>query len=703
LDASIGNAGPMHPMQEQMRPMTDAAQPSSPSTFRKAAGVVHQPHLPKSPTKKSGAPIDQVMRDLLGKPLATSRHITYPNGVTIDISEFVASLMSVVSANAKHRTAMVRSIESGSFLRHAYDHFATCDKNGSGFLTWNNCEIRDFIVDIFKGYGLTPPEETQIYDVYIKFDRERCMYLGERECLCIVDVLFRSTFIVEFPESLGSEFPLDREADTFIGVDLGRRRQGDASDGDCWDIPSEGVSLCVDACSPIKALHNGDGFSIQRSPIQQRHINGHNTESRTDENGAVSRSKPTHPSDSSLAQGQGLTAAAVAAAAAAAATVTAVGAHEVGRANNTTLAEARLETERLRQELAELRELEASLASKALPTSTTTAVKSERLPQEFAELAEVQGPLANRALPNSTMTAVKKSDLDSADRSHPMSSSASFQASLFPANPGTTAASTGNQEVMRHPAGVADSVLLTWAAGEKKADSVLLWTAEAQAANSRMEQELESLRAVAERQRGEVRLLNSVKAMVGERSGTGKEAEGQPPPEDESFERRLRLLQQRERKTELERASLLERERALRDQELQMALKHERETVRSLVKEGIFDQREHQSAQSGLPYKDDTARKPPSISNTHSASSSVKASDAQPSLPMTTEPEAEAETGVSDEIRASGDDGRASQEVNDKEGVFAENSRLRQELQNLRQLAEWQKGEFDMASAYRPK
>lgn len=284
-----------------------------------------------------------------------------------------------------------------------------------------------------------------------------------------------------------------------------------------------------------------------------------------------------------------------------------------------------------------------------------------------------------------------------------MSSSASFQASLFPANPGTTAASTGNQEVMRHPAGVADSVLLTWAAGEKKADSVLLWTAEAQAANSRMEQELESLRAVAERQRGEVRLLNSVKAMVGERSGTGKEAEGQPPPEDESFERRLRLLQQRERKTELERASLLERERALRDQELQMALKHERETVRSLVKEGIFDQREHQSAQSGLPYKDDTARKPPSISNTHSASSSVKASDAQPSLPMTTEPEAEAETGVSDEIRASGDDGRALQEVNDKEGVFAENSRLRQELQNLRQLAEWQKGEFDMASAYRPK
>jgi len=195
-------------------------------------------------------------------------------------------------------------------------------------------------VDIFKGYGLTPPEETQIYDVYIKFDRERCMYLGERECLCIVDVLFRSTFIVEFPESLGSEFPLDREADTFIGVDLGRRRQGDASDGDCWDIPSEGVSLCVDACSPIKALHNGGDFSIQRSPIQQRHIIGHNTGSRIVENGAVSRSKPTHPSDSSLAQGQGLTAAAVAAAAAAAATVTAVGAHEVGRANNTTLAEA---------------------------------------------------------------------------------------------------------------------------------------------------------------------------------------------------------------------------------------------------------------------------------------------------------------------------------------------------------------------------
>jgi hypothetical protein len=130
-----------------------------------------------------------------------------------------------------------------------------------------------------------------------------------------------------------------------------------------------------------------------------------------------------------------------------------------------------------------------------------------------------------------------------------------------------------------------------------------------------LERELATLRDVALRQRGEVQWLSSVKAAsiqgLEEESPNAAifkkrqhEEEEKAKREDiEDFTRRLRLLQQRERDFDKERENVLERERAVRDQELQLALEHERQQVRSLLKERALEQREWQ-LERGLSAQD---------------------------------------------------------------------------------------------------
>merc|ERR1711920_905029 len=46
----------------------------------------------------------------------------------------------------------------------------------------------------FCQQGLSPPTNSQIYEVYAAFDPGRSMQLSTCECLCLVDALARATF-----------------------------------------------------------------------------------------------------------------------------------------------------------------------------------------------------------------------------------------------------------------------------------------------------------------------------------------------------------------------------------------------------------------------------------------------------------------------------------------------------------------------------
>jgi len=123
--------------------------------------------------------------------------MTYSSGVVIDFREHGTVLQPVITANLAHRVRMTRIIESGDHLKATMRTYRECDKDGNGRLTWNNGEIRDFIAACFRQHGLSPPNEEQIFNLYSKFDKDKNNALDMRECLEMIDALFRSTFIVE--------------------------------------------------------------------------------------------------------------------------------------------------------------------------------------------------------------------------------------------------------------------------------------------------------------------------------------------------------------------------------------------------------------------------------------------------------------------------------------------------------------------------
>merc|ERR1719359_1021914 len=123
--------------------------------------------------------------------------MTYSSGVVIDFLDYAQVFSPVITANNAHRVRMVRVIESGEHLKATMKTYRECDKDGNGRLTWNNGEIRDFITACFRQHGLHPPNEEQMFAMYERFDKDKNNALDMRECLEMVDALFRSTFIVE--------------------------------------------------------------------------------------------------------------------------------------------------------------------------------------------------------------------------------------------------------------------------------------------------------------------------------------------------------------------------------------------------------------------------------------------------------------------------------------------------------------------------
>eukprot|EP00438_Fugacium_kawagutii_P012736 Skav203741 [mRNA] locus=scaffold68:438449:441475:+ [translate_table: standard] len=131
------------------------------------------------------------------RPQPQAQRLTYPRGVSVDFSELAPVMRVVAIANSQSRSRILGAIENGLHVRTAMQVFRECDRDGCGFLTWSNGQIRDFVVTVFMQLGLVPPAEMQTYAAHTLFDMNRSMCLSACDCLCLVDVMLRAIALVD--------------------------------------------------------------------------------------------------------------------------------------------------------------------------------------------------------------------------------------------------------------------------------------------------------------------------------------------------------------------------------------------------------------------------------------------------------------------------------------------------------------------------
>lgn len=153
----------------------------------------------KDPWARHPLDVDWVS-SYVAPPLDGTASISYLGSAFVHFAHFAAVLApGAAASNAAHRDRMVQAVESGSLLRSALQVFLAHDRGRSGFLGWNEGEVRAFVAEVLRENGLCPPSESQIYQMYVAFDTERSMRLDASECLCLVDALVRAIFYVEGP------------------------------------------------------------------------------------------------------------------------------------------------------------------------------------------------------------------------------------------------------------------------------------------------------------------------------------------------------------------------------------------------------------------------------------------------------------------------------------------------------------------------
>ncbi|CAK9091068.1 unnamed protein product [Durusdinium trenchii] len=134
------------------------------------------------------------------RPQSHAHSIQYPSGVRVDFRELAPVMRVVAIANSQSLLRIQQAIDSGMHVRTALHAFRECDRDGCGFLTWSNGQIRDFVTTVFIQLGLVPPAEMQTYAAHTLFDMNRTMCLSACDCLCLVDALLRAIFLVDGQE-----------------------------------------------------------------------------------------------------------------------------------------------------------------------------------------------------------------------------------------------------------------------------------------------------------------------------------------------------------------------------------------------------------------------------------------------------------------------------------------------------------------------
>lgn len=114
----------------------------------------------------------------------------------VEVSSMKSKLHFASIVNAMHRPWMVAMIKSGDHLRAAMLLFDDADNDKNGVLTWNNGEVRNYVHEVFAKFGLTPPEDSVLHQVFVMIDREGIAILDPLGALCLIDAMLRVLFSV---------------------------------------------------------------------------------------------------------------------------------------------------------------------------------------------------------------------------------------------------------------------------------------------------------------------------------------------------------------------------------------------------------------------------------------------------------------------------------------------------------------------------
>eukprot|EP00929_Paragymnodinium_shiwhaense_P069680 TRINITY_DN35147_c0_g2_i1.p1 TRINITY_DN35147_c0_g2~~TRINITY_DN35147_c0_g2_i1.p1 ORF type:complete len:479 (+),score=117.05 TRINITY_DN35147_c0_g2_i1:392-1828(+) len=123
-----------------------------------------------------------------------ARGYAYTLSLPAEFQELPMLLQGCIQQNAVQQGRMSRLIETGEHVRAAVNIQLYHDKDRNGVLTWNSGEIREFIQGLFRYFGLVPPAEQQMYQIFLRCDQDRSNSLDARECIVMADAIFRTMF-----------------------------------------------------------------------------------------------------------------------------------------------------------------------------------------------------------------------------------------------------------------------------------------------------------------------------------------------------------------------------------------------------------------------------------------------------------------------------------------------------------------------------
>eukprot|EP00929_Paragymnodinium_shiwhaense_P043929 TRINITY_DN22546_c0_g1_i1.p1 TRINITY_DN22546_c0_g1~~TRINITY_DN22546_c0_g1_i1.p1 ORF type:complete len:1668 (+),score=530.91 TRINITY_DN22546_c0_g1_i1:174-5177(+) len=182
----------VHPGEEEAEAAADAASPAA-YPFSRSASL--DALGPSAEEKGNALASTEDWLSRYSAPAADSACLSYPSA-WVDIAGAATSLAGGLPAEELPVEVLSRAreaVENGQLLRMALAAYHNADSALVGYLPLQGGALHDFVVSIFNHYNLPPPMEAQIYEMYTFFDLERRTILQARECLCLVDALFRAS------------------------------------------------------------------------------------------------------------------------------------------------------------------------------------------------------------------------------------------------------------------------------------------------------------------------------------------------------------------------------------------------------------------------------------------------------------------------------------------------------------------------------
>ena len=133
-------------------------------------------------------------------PVWETKVIQYPFA-TVNLHDFMSAHRTYIRAYPNFQWVQKLQplkvwLESPDYQVKIHQLFLQADRDGNGCLDWNNGEIRNFIRSAYEFHGLPDPsplDDGHAFQLFQRFDADRSGSLDVRECLALVDTMFRAT------------------------------------------------------------------------------------------------------------------------------------------------------------------------------------------------------------------------------------------------------------------------------------------------------------------------------------------------------------------------------------------------------------------------------------------------------------------------------------------------------------------------------